>query len=287
VTHGARRRRWILVAGALVLVLAALAATLLARWPSVRAWYLLRTELELIGRTETGMALYRHRASGLEMVLLPGGEFYRGSDEGAAGFPEERPRHRVRLEPFLIARTEVIQADWRRIAGDRFFLHPGDDLPAHGVTWIECRDLCARVGLSLPTEAEWEYACRAGSETSYSSGVELSSSEANFGLAQGPWPAKHGSPNAFGIFGMHGNVEEWCIDSFRSDAYRDAPKDDAWRSPVSLDTIDAKVARGGGWRSTAEECRSARRSSVPFSSASTTVGLRPVFRLFRVKGLER
>src|SRR5690606_23924625 len=65
VTHGARRRRWILVAGALVLVLAALAATLLARWPSVRAWYLLRTELELIGRTETGMALYRHRASGL------------------------------------------------------------------------------------------------------------------------------------------------------------------------------------------------------------------------------
>lgn len=270
------RRAFLLV---VVAAFVAVAVTVFLRWPSLRAWYVLRTRFEPIGATEGGLSCYRHLASGLEMVLLSGGEFLRGSPPGEVGsFPDEKPRHLVRLSRFLIARREVSQADWRAVLGPRFFLVAGGRLPAHGVSWIECRAYCDAAGLALPTEAEWEYACRAGSETAYAFGDELTTADANFGGGTAPWPVDRGRENEYGLFNVHGNVGEWCVDSYRSDEYARAPAARAWVSPACREEIDSKVVRGGSWDSTREECRSARRNALPFSAASLTAGFRPVFR---------
>jgi eukaryotic-like serine/threonine-protein kinase len=147
-----------------------------------------------------------------------------------------------------------------------------DDFPVDHASWEDAIDFCHIVSLvpdvrekgwvvDLPTEAEWEYACRAGTETPFHYGNSLTSTQANFngnrpygGAAQGPVlarPTKVGSypPNAWGLYDMHGNVHQWCKDIYDSD----------YRSPEKETSADHRVARGGFFRLPAEECRAARR----------------------------
>jgi formylglycine-generating enzyme required for sulfatase activity len=280
--------RWRVAGTVLALSLFVIGAFVAAEWRSLWTWYSISSSFERIEDSPAGRAQYRHRVSGIVFVLIEGGEFQRGAarDERAA-FPDERPQHGVRVSTFLMARHEVTQAEWRRASARRFFLTPGDDLPAHGVSWIECDEFCRRLGLSLPTEAEWEYACRADSTTAYSTGDDLTPDDARFGQLGTPARVESFPPNAFGLYELHGNVEEWCSDSYREDGYavlaRASQSSGIAIDPVARDAVDLRVVRGGSFQKTAEECRSARRSALPFSAAALDAGLRPVFRLPRAR----
>ena len=218
---------------------------------------------------------------GIEFVWIPPGNFMMGSDE-------ELPVHRMTIsQPFYMGKYEVTQAQWHAVMGNRQVLmdNPSyfngcDTCPVERVSWTDAQEFIQKVNqmndgyiYRLPTEAEWEYACRAGTRTLFSFGDSLSSDQANFiGFPYGA-PAKEevyrgkttpvGSfqPNAFGLYDMHGNVWEWCQDWYH-DTYAGAPSDgSAW---LSGGEQKYRVLRGGSWTSDGADLRSAYRSvSLP------------------------
>ncbi|MBW2497260.1 MAG: SUMF1/EgtB/PvdO family nonheme iron enzyme, partial [Deltaproteobacteria bacterium] len=179
-------------------------------------------------------AIFLHTPTGLEFVLVPGGAFDMGSDAGEA---RERPVRRVSVSAFLICMTECTRAAWSRVEGTEEESPEGDRLPVGGITWHEAESWCSRAGLRLPTEAEWEYACRAGSEGSWSFGDDSAQlptyawffansgeqplaldTEWDYAKVKQAWrcavkAVRRLKPNAFGLFDMHGNVSEWCEDT--------------------------------------------------------------------------
>jgi formylglycine-generating enzyme required for sulfatase activity len=168
------------------------------------------------GRTHE-VAIFGHRKTGLEFVLVPPGTFDMGlSDDDEAANDDDR-RHRVRLtKPFLIARTECTQKAWDRFDVSSSRVWTGPDLPIHGVTWEQCTRWCRDAGLSLPTNAQWEYACRAGVKGRWCFGDSAALLDEYAWEAGGAgWevhPVAMKKPNAFGLYDVHGNVEEWCSD---------------------------------------------------------------------------
>lgn len=232
------------------------------------------------GDVVNDVAIYRHeafaRALGLdegehdpaaEFVLIPGGTFMQGSPEDEAGRRErEGPQRRVTVQPFLLARTQVTQRVWRELAGSTdldgspsLFSNAGDRAPVEQVSWDDVVEWCEANGLRLPSEAEWEFACRAGTMTRYASGdsesdlAEVGWYCGNSGLETHEVAEKE--PNAFGLYDMHGNVWEWCRDSW-DDSYRGAPTDGSAREDADA---TKRVFRGGGWFDFAWGCRSAYR----------------------------
>lgn len=232
---------------------------------------------------------------GLNMVSIPEGVFLMGAPEDEPGsFDSERPQHRVELRPFYMGSYPITQAQWRLVAGyepiNRYLeadpsCLKGDNCPVGYVSWDDATEFCQRLfyytgrRYRLPTEAEWEYACRAGTTAPFSFGVTLSeevarysrySSEDEFELAYavdvGQFPA-----NAWGLCDMHGTILEWCKDDWH-DTYRGAPTDGrvwvASKHPVS------KVLRGGSWDSLPERCRSAYRSQASPSRRDYDFGSR-------------
>jgi formylglycine-generating enzyme required for sulfatase activity len=234
----------------------------------------------------------------LDMLQVPAGEFLMGEDEnGVAEYVREcgryndnkagcqdwaddsTPQHRVQVDSFLMGKYEVTQRQWRVVMGalppgmgDLEARFKGDDLPVVRVSWDEIQQFLKKLGLEyrLPSEAEWEYAARAGTTTAYAFGSEISPEVVNFngdypvgsqpkGLYRGA-PIAVGSlrvPNAWGLFDMHGNVWEWCADEWH-DNYRGVPADGrAW---VSRAKAAGRIIRGGGWYGTAVDCRSAGRN---------------------------
>jgi formylglycine-generating enzyme required for sulfatase activity len=208
----------------------------------------------------------------IEMVEIPGGSFLMGSPQGE---PErchdESPQYLVTVPKFLMGKYTINQAQWRTVAGGKqvdreLEVDPssfkGDDLPVERVSWYDAVEFCARLSAStgrtyrLPTEAEWEYACRAGTETPFYFGEPLTPELANYASEQttpvGQFPA-----NDFGLYDMHGNVWEWCLDDWHEN-YEGAPTDgSAWLN--SDGRKSGKVLRGGSWLNTPEFCRSAYR----------------------------
>ena len=197
----------------------------------------------------------------LEMVLIPGGSFMMGSKR----FDNEQPFHKVRLKPFYMGKYQVTQAEWKAVMKRNPSQFMGDDLPVENVTWDEVQEFCKKLSRNtdrayrLPSEAEWEYAARAGSEGDFCFGDDesLLGDYAWYGESNGQThPVGSKKPNKWGLYDVHGNVLEWCEDGYHGN-YDRAPDDGKpWESSV---LAAARVVRGGSWRLNAVYCRSAYR----------------------------
>lgn len=217
------------------------------------------------------IASFEHQGSGALMNLLPAGRFMMGSPESEGqGGAHEGPVHEVCIrQPFLMGRFAVSQAVWDRIGSDDNHHFNGAGLPIQEVSWDDCQSWLAKAGdgLRLPSESEWEYATRAGSTTAFCFGENISTDQVN---CDGGAPFKDGPsgvyreqavpvgslpPNAFGLFEVHGNVDEWCQDGW-VDGYQDGPDNEAPREPAAA---RRRVYRGGSWFTAAFFTRSAYR----------------------------
>jgi formylglycine-generating enzyme required for sulfatase activity len=235
---------------------------------------------------------------GMKLKLIPAGAFLMGSPAtGKSAAADEQPQHAVRISrPFYLGVHEVTQGQYRMIADKNpSFFKGSDDLPVDSVSWNEaiafCNALSEREGLRpyyqneevaqpggegyrLPTEAEWEYACRAGSATVYSFGDAVAGLgdvawyEGNSGNKTHPVGAKR--PNAIGLHDMHGNVYEWCSDWYDGGYYSLLPAVDP-RGPSSA---AERVLRGGGWNSVPTGCYSASRMKHPPEWRDGALGFR-------------
>ncbi len=208
----------------------------------------------------------------MEMVWCPPGKFMMGSPEGEAGRSPDETLHRVKLtRGFWIAQTEVTQSQWRSVMGSNPSQRKGDSLPVENVQWDDCVAFCKKTGMMLPTEAQWEYACRAGS------GEMFSTTHGNFHVSyssERTEPVGRYSPNAWGIFDMHGNVWEWC-----ADWYGPYP-DGKVTNPKGPKSGKNHVLRGGAWNTPSEECRSANRygDRVWGAYGAASCGFRPIMK---------
>ncbi len=225
----------------------------------------------------------------LALVRVPGGQGVIGSPYGV-GFDDEHPQHTVLLSPFLLGQFPITQAQWQAVAGQlppcRF---ASPNRPVENVTWDEAQQFCQRLSkktgraYALPSETQWEYACRAGRLSAFAYGPTLTSDLANYAgqhvYAGGPvgvyrhvtTPVGQFAPNAFGLSDMHGNVWEWCADPWHA-SYSGAPVDGSvWNSGG-----DAKlrVMRGGSWHDTPDSCRCAVRSKFAPAEGEDYIGFR-------------
>lgn len=193
----------------------------------------------------------------LEMVYVPGGKFMMGGEK----YDDEKPLHEVTVPAFYIGKFQITQAQWKAVMGDKVKPHfKGDHLPMECVSWEDAKEFCKKLShrrsdkaYYLPTEAEWEYACRAGTTGDYAGELdEMSNQSSSKTYSVGQY-----KPNAFGLYDMHGNVWEWCEDVWH-DNYQDAPKDgSAW---LSGGDPTRRVVRGGSWFNYQDDCRSAFRN---------------------------
>ncbi|MEQ8791501.1 MAG: SUMF1/EgtB/PvdO family nonheme iron enzyme [Pirellulaceae bacterium] len=238
---------------------------------------------------------------GMKLKRIPAGEFLMGSGESAEAiarafdskpknYEDEHPQHRVRItRPFHLATTEVTQGQWMAVMGTtpwkgEDYVKEGSDYPATYVSWDEavefCRKLSEKEGRTyrLPTEAEWEYACRGGSTTKYSFGASDTSLKDHAWFEVNAWDVDEKyahsvgqkRANAFGLYDMHGNVWEWCQDWYGEDYYANSPGND----PRGPSEGSYRVYRGGGWSPAAWDCRSAFRSGYNPSLRISILGFR-------------
>jgi formylglycine-generating enzyme required for sulfatase activity len=242
------------------------------------------------GATGAGLSVDLGQGVTLDMVAIPAGEFDMGSSVLEPGRGDDEHMHRVRIaQAFYIGKFEVTQAQWMLVMGANPSSKTRDMRgPVTDVSWEECQKFLARLNdiagdklpqghrFRLPTEAEWEYACRAGTTTKYSFGddVEKLGMYAWFGDSNGSIHAvgtKRANP--WGIHDMHGNVWEWCQDWFGP--YETVGKG-AVEDPSGQSSGSYRVLRGGGWYYGAGDCRSARRNGDAPSSRRGNFGLRVV-----------
>ena len=213
---------------------------------------------------------------GMKLKLIPAGEFLMGSPESEPERDDDELQHRVRItKPFYLCVYTVTQSQWKSVMGTEpwegeEYVKEGPDYPAIYVSHDEavefCRELSSREGATyrLPTEAEWEYACRARSQTAYSFGdtaeqlEQYAWFEENADEVGEEYAHRVGQklPNSFGLYDMHGNVWEWC-----SDWFEEYPSGEV-TDPKGPSSGFYRVIRGGGWTSPAENCRSAYRNRL-------------------------
>jgi formylglycine-generating enzyme required for sulfatase activity len=212
-------------------------------------------------------------------MLIPAGEFTMGSDSGEEN---EKPPHRVMItEPFYLQTTEVTQAQWNAVMDRNPSRLKGDNFPVECVSWHEAQEFVSRLSMKegvtyrLPTEAEWEYACRAGlaSEFCFGDSVEELGKYAWHAGNSGnkPQPVGGKKANKWGLHDMHGNVFEWCQDWYSKDYYTRSPLEDPQGPVSSKDNLH--VARGGSIYVT-NRCRSAFRAMEKSSNHCEVIGFR-------------
>ena len=277
--------------------------------PRTRLWefYHLRSagDPRMIPENDKEACIAVGEHTGIVFVLIPGGTFVMGAqkdDVDDANYYElaqddEKP-HEVRVKPYFLARHQMTQAQWKRLSGgeEPSFYREGQDIrgdrrpimltrPVEQVSWTMCQKLLAHHGLALPTEEQWEYGCRAGTETPWSTGLKAKTLSGFANIADATakgarvyWDSEESvvsehvdtapvgfyKANEFGLHDMHGNVWEWCQDSYHPQY--GAPEG----GPSST-----RVYRGGSFRNVAEYARSALRHYSAPSNRTSFLGLRP------------
>ncbi|MEH2125899.1 formylglycine-generating enzyme family protein [Nostoc sp.] len=255
----------------------------------------------VVDRREQQATLFYEQLEGqvsLEIVRIPEGNYWMGTAHNEGDYCE-RPQHSVTITSFFLSRFPVTQAQWRAIVKTtkvRIELNPdpsyfkGDNLPVEHITWFEAIEFCERLQLQtgkpyrLPSEAEWEYACRAGTETPFYFGETISPQLASYDGSKryrsGPKGrsskqtnevGSHNAANAFGLDDMHGNVWEWCADHWYDD-YTNAPEDGSVR--ITNNRASPRVIRGGSWINEPSICCSAYRNEIPPDNKVLTIGFR-------------
>jgi formylglycine-generating enzyme required for sulfatase activity len=255
------------------------------------------------------IALREHRAqffrqdlghgATLDMVSTPGGRYLMGAAGAEPKFgPYECSQRTVSTQPLFLGKTPVTQSQWQAVARlpqakRQFALNPSHvdaaDHPVECVSWHDAQEFCARLSAhtrlkyGLPTEAEWEGACRAGTKTPFHCGATVTSDLANYSAVHayalegaGPYrrsttPVAQFLPNAYGLYDMHGNVWEWCSDHWH-ESYRGAPVNDT--AHMTSNHSDWRVLRGGSWADAPERLRSASRSGYAADSLNRIIGFR-------------
>ena len=253
-----------------------------------RTYHNARLHIEDLGNFQT-----------LSMVSIPPGKFIMGaSAKEKDSSDRERPVHQVKVKDFLIGEYPITQAQWRKVAKlpqvkRELKLNPshfkGDKRPVESVSWLEAIEFCDRLTAftgrqyRLPSEAEWEYACRGNTRSPFAYGDTLTSELADYastyayatetGAAyrQGTTDVGKFMPNAFGLYDLHGNVREWCADPWHEN-YHGAPSNSkAWNKGGNQAW---RTLRGGSWANKPSHCRSAHRSGYPAESLNRAIGFR-------------
>ncbi|NJL64727.1 MAG: formylglycine-generating enzyme family protein [Methylacidiphilales bacterium] len=257
----------------------------------------------------------------LEMVLIKGGTFTMGAPETEEGSnDDERPQHKVTVPTFFMGKYSVTQAQWefvaslpqvnRELKSDPSYFK-GENRPVEQVSWFEAVEFCDRLTqhtkrpYRLPSEAEWEYACRAGTTTPFHFGETITTDLANYrgtDKEEYKWSGSYGRgskgiyreettevghfgvANAFGLYDMHGNVWEWCADQWH-DNYEEAPTDGSAWIDSNSNNNQSRLLRGGSWYYNPLYCRSAYRYINFPDFVSTDVGFRVVCGVFSSRTL--
>ncbi len=248
-----------------------------------------------------------HIFHGITFVTIPSGTFRMGEIQDG-GYSDEVPVHKVTLDSFEMSIYEITQSQYESITGSNpSQFNINSDLPVDNISWIRAVNFCNMLsdqegfmkcynedtwecdfsmdGFRLPTEAEWEYACRAGTETYFSTGNNLSSDRnTSSDLDLAGWYQYNSSrkthivgqkePNTFGLYDMHGNLKEWCNDWYGGDYYSDSPS----LNPTGPDNGSKRILRGGYWGNIARYCKSADRWSYPPLGHHYSYGFRVVRR---------
>jgi formylglycine-generating enzyme required for sulfatase activity len=227
----------------------------------------------------------------MRFVLIPAGGFIMGSPSDEPEREQEEIQHDVTgLESFFLGQYEVTQKEWQKVMGSKpsFFLECGPECPVEGVNFFEVMDFIKRLNdlsgesFRLPTEAEWEYACRAGSLTPFSTGDNLTTDQANYDgrypysghskslYRASPTPVGSFPPNGWGLHDMHGNVWEWTSD------WHCTYPNESNGNPASVCNSELKVIRGGSWYFGADSARCALRYTHRPQDKGFSIGFRLV-----------
>ena len=215
----------------------------------------------------------------LEMIAIPGGNFLMGDN----GLNNAKPLHSVSVKPFFMGKYPITQGQYKAVMGKNRACFEGTNYPEDRVNWNDaiefCQQLSQRTGKNyrLPSEAEWEYACRAGTQTKYYFGDDEKQLE-NYAWYYGNsknkiHPVGRKKPNQFGLYDMYGNVWEWCSDRWHEN-YQNAPTDGSSWETGTVDSL--RVIRGGSWGSAAINCRSAYRDRSNAGNRFSFIGFRLV-----------
>jgi formylglycine-generating enzyme required for sulfatase activity len=243
---------------------------------------------------------------GMKLVRIPAGKFLMGSPATEPERDADEEQHEVVISrPFYLGAYEVTQGQYQKVNGKNPAQFPaGGASPVEQVAWSAAVNFCQKLSslpdekkagrvYRLPTEAEWEYACRAGTSTPFAFGADLGSTQANFNgnypygvAAVGPYlkkPTKVGSyaPNAWGLYDMHGNVAEWCSDWYDPEYYKRSPRENPTGpekgvQSTGFGTDFYRVLRGGCWLDEGRGCRSAYRFRLQSTEPYQLVGFRVV-----------
>ena len=257
---------------------------------------------------DRGGRLHLAKDACVVLVLLPGGSFSMGADESSdpLALPNEQPVVEVTLDPFFLSKYEMTQAQWEFVTGQNpSQVVPGTQVadrkvtalhPVETITWTEADRVLRDLDLQLPTEAQWEYATRAGGSDPWPTGTKPWSLEGRANLADRlsrrrgagpnwPWqdwddpfvfhgPVYHFPPNRFGLYGMLGNVAEWCVDVESSYAVKPSGAD-GQRTPTVFSGSLSRAIRGGNYKEGSDGARSAVRGFVSMRMADSGLGVRP------------